>query len=429
MATSPLFAPGRIGTLTVRNRIIKSATLENMATVDGRPTRDLLHFYATLARGGAGLLITGFSYVNPAGQAYPRQNGAYCDDIIPGWRQITARVHACGAAIAMQLSHAGHQICAPRADGATPLAPSTAPNLVTRTRSRAMAEGEIYQTIRDFATAASRAQAAGFDAVQIQAAHGYLLSTFLSPLANRRSDGWGGDRDRRFRFLREVYLAIREAVGPDFPVLVKLNVDDFLPGGLRLEEATSAARRLAALGIDALEISGGIAETIFFAARGQIPIDEIVRGRPWAHRILLRLLAAPQHRRVRFAQAYFLPYVRRLGPLVSTPLILVGGMRDPGQMEALLAAGEVDFVALGRPLIREPYLPRLWEAGLRAASRCEACNRCVAAVHRGCPLRCYRALEILPHEPVEAWALAANSPARRTTLIPAADPNAIAQPV
>ncbi len=395
MATRPLFTPGRIGTLTVRNRVIKSATLENMATQDGLPTRDLLDFYTTLARGGAGLLITGFSYVNPTGKAYAHQNGAHRDEMISGWRRITAQVHAHGAAIAMQISHGGRQVCQQGKNGMMPLAPSAIRNLLTQVRPRAMADEEIWQTVRDFAAAASRVQAAGFDAVQIQAAHGYLLSAFLSPFTNRRRDGWGGDRDRRFRLLREVYLAIRSAVGPHFPVLVKLNVDDFLPGGVRLEEAVSAARRLAALGIDALEISGGIAETIFFAARGEIPIDEIVRGRPWAHRMLLRLLAAPQHRRVRFAEAYFLPYLRRLRPLLPIPLILVGGMRDPAQLEAILAAGEADFIALGRPLIRQPYLPRLWESGLRMASRCEACNRCIAAVHQGHPLRCYRTIDLV----------------------------------
>jgi 2,4-dienoyl-CoA reductase-like NADH-dependent reductase (Old Yellow Enzyme family) len=394
MPTLFLFTPGRIGTLTVRNRIIKAATLENMAAADGRPTDALLHFYTTLARGGAGLLITGFSYVNPAGRAYPRQNGAHSDEIIPGWRRITAQVHAHGAAIAMQISHGGRQICQPGANGAVPVAPSAVRNLVTLVRPRAMTEEEIWETVQDFAAAASRVQAAGFDAVQIQAAHGYLLSAFLSPLTNRRRDGWGGSPDGRFRFLREVYLAVRRTVGPDFPVLVKLNVDDFLPGGVRLQEAKLAARRLAALGVDALEISGGVAETIFFAARGEIPIDEVIRGRPLGHQALLRLLAAPQHRRVRFAEAYFLPYIRRLRPLLPTPLILVGGMREPERMEAILAAGEADFIALGRPLIRQPFLPHLWEAGFRMISRCEACNRCVAAVHRGFSLRCYRTAKI-----------------------------------
>lgn len=388
--TRALFAPGRIGTLAVRNRIVKAATLENMATPDGLPTHDLERFYTALARGGAGLLITGFSYVSQAGMAYPHQNGAHSDDIIEGWRRITAQVHAHGAAIAMQLSHAGRQVCRLAMDHATPVAPSAVLNLVTLLRPRAMTEEEIWQTVRDFAAAAARAQAAGFDAVQIQAAHGYLLSGFLSPLTNRRRDDWGGDPDRRFRLLREVCLAVRAAVGPEFPVLVKLNVDDFLPGGIPPEEAALAAVRLARLGVDALEISGGISETIFFAARGEIPIDEIVRGRPWAHRMLLRLLAAPQHRRARFTEGYLRPHALRLRSLLPIPLVLVGGMRDPAKMDAILTSGEADFIALGRPLIRQPALPRLWAAGVPATSRCEACNLCIAAVHQGRPLRCYR---------------------------------------
>ena len=385
-----LFTPGRIGPLVVRNRIVKAATLENMAEPDGRPTDDLLRFYTTLARGGAGLLITGFSYVNQAGKAYPRQNGAHSDAIIPGWLRITAQVHAHGAAIAMQISHGGRQVCQPEGHGAAPVAPTSARSLITLVKPKRMTVEDIWQTIQDFAAAASRARIAGFDAVQIQAAHGYLASAFLSPLTNRRNDGWGRHPEGRFRFLREVYLAIRRAVGPEFPVLVKLNMDDFLPGGLRPPEATVAACRLAALGVDALEISGGMAETIFFAARGEIPIADIVRSRPWAHRLLLRLLTALQRRRVRFAEAYFLPHARRVRSLVPIPLILVGGMRDREQMETILGSGEADFIALARPLIRQPFLPRLWEAGARAPSRCEACNRCIAAVYQGHSLRCYR---------------------------------------
>lgn len=405
MTDLSLFTPGRIGSLTIRNRIVKSATQENMADTYGRPTGHLLRFYAALARGGAGLLVTGFSYVNPAGRAYPLQNGAHNDAIIDGWRRITDEVHAHGAAIAMQLSHAGRQVCRLGADGTLPLAPSAVPNLVTLMRPRAMREDEIWQTVQDFGAAAARAKAAGFDAVQLQAAHGYLLSGFLSPLTNRRRDAWGGGWAGRFRFLREVCLAVRGAVGPSFPVLVKLNVDEFLPGGLRPDEGDRFARALEALGIDALEISGGIAETIFHAARGEIPIDDLVRGRPWTHRVLLRLLTAPQHRRVRFAEAYFRPYVRRLRASVGLPLILVGGMRDPARMTSALASGDADFVAIGRPLIREPFLPRLWESGLHRPAHCQACNRCIAAVHQGRPLQCYRTAALEP-------AVSARVPAR-----------------
>ncbi|MBI4280449.1 MAG: NADH:flavin oxidoreductase, partial [Armatimonadetes bacterium] len=382
MATSRLFTPGHLGRLEIRNRIVRSATLENMATPDGLPTHDLLTLYTALARGGAGLLITGFSYVNLAGKAYLRQNGAHSDDVIPGWRRITAQVHAHGAVIAMQLSHGGRQVSLFRGPADAPVAPSPLPNLVTMMRPREMTDEEIWHTVADFGAAAGRAREAGFDAVQIQAAHGYLISAFLSPLTNRRSDAWGGDEERRFRFLKEVYGAVRRAVGSDFPVLVKLNVDDFLPGGVSPAEALRTARRLALLGADGLELSGGMVETIFFAARGQIPVGELVRDFPLPRRVFHRVLAAFQRRRVRFREAYFLPHVRRVRAVVPTPLILVGGMRDPGQMEEILTAGHADFISLARPLIRQPYLPHLWEDGLWTASRCEACNRCVAAVHR-----------------------------------------------
>jgi 2,4-dienoyl-CoA reductase-like NADH-dependent reductase (Old Yellow Enzyme family) len=210
-----LFETTSIGGMKLRNRVIRSATLENMATAEGLPTDKTGRLYERLARGGAGLIITGYAYVDGAGRTYPRQNGAHTDAAVSRWRPITDAVHAHGARIAMQIVHGGRQV-KPYPGRGRPLAPSASPNLVDFTLARSMTADEIRRTIEDFGRAAARVKAAGFDAVQIHAAHGYLLSSFLSPLTNRRRDEWGGDDRRRLAFPLAVYRAVREAVGADF---------------------------------------------------------------------------------------------------------------------------------------------------------------------------------------------------------------------
>lgn len=320
------FEPTSLSGMALRNRLVKSATAENMATPEGVPTEDTRRFYERLARGGVGLIITGFAYVNQIGQSYPLQNGAHTDAIVPEWHRITAAVHERGGKIAMQIAHGGRQTKPKALGGRQPVAPSAVPNLLYFVRPRPMTEDEIRQTIRDFGEAAARIKAAGFDAVQIHAAHGYLVSSFLSPLTNRRRDGWGGDPERRFRFLAEVYRAVRQAVGPDFPVLCKLNVDDFVWIGLTPRDSFPAARRLAELGLDALEISGGMMETALNMSRGDAPTAIFGRDRSPLERLYLKVTLGVQKPRTRFREAYFLPYAEKLKPTLSIPLILVGGI-------------------------------------------------------------------------------------------------------
>ncbi|KKK83618.1 hypothetical protein LCGC14_2791550, partial [marine sediment metagenome] len=219
-----VFTPFNLKGLGLKNRIVKSATLENMATPEGLPTEETRRFYERLAKGGAGLIITGYAYVNESGQSFPLQNGIHRDRIVAEWQRITDAVHEQGGKIAMQIAHGGRQIKSRALGGRKSLAPSATPDLVYFTMPKPMTETEILQTIQDFGNAAARVKEAGFDAVQIHGAHGFLLSSFLSPLTNRRRDKWGGNFDNRFRFLAETCNAVRRAVGPDFPVLYKLNM-------------------------------------------------------------------------------------------------------------------------------------------------------------------------------------------------------------
>ncbi|HPJ93436.1 MAG TPA: NADH:flavin oxidoreductase [Deltaproteobacteria bacterium] len=384
-----LFEPIRINSMTLKNRVVKSATIENMATMGGLPTDRTGRFYSRLAKGGCGLIISGYAYVNKTGQSYPLQNGAHSDAMIERWKTITDSVHNHGGSIALQIVHGGRQTKPGALGNRTQLAPSAIPNMVYFTLPRAMTEDQIWQTIEDFADAAARAKEAGFDAVQIHAAHGYLISSFLSPLTNRRKDAWGGDADRRFRFLEEVYTAVRKRVGNDYPVLAKLNIQDFVPFGLSPKNSFPAARRLAALGLDALEVSGGTLETPLGMCRGNAPIEVFTRERSPLGKMYIASSLACLKMLLRFRENYFLEYARKLKPMLNIPLILVGGIRNPASAEQIISSGWADCISLARPLIREPSLPNKWQNGSREPASCTSCNRCLGEVEQGNVLRCY----------------------------------------
>jgi len=255
---SILFSPLKVGTAEIPNRFVRSATHEFLAGKDGRMTERHRDLYRALAEGGVGLIITGHAYVNRAGIASPGQTAADDDRLIELFRPVPEAVHGTPSKIFLQIAHAGRQT-KERLTGGVPLAPSAVPDPVSKVTPREMTEGEIHGLVRDFIQAARRAAAAGFDGVQIHAAHGYLLSGFLSPHTNRRTDAWGGSTENRARVVVEILAGIRAELGRKFPVIMKINASDFLPSGLEPEEAIAVARRLEPLGLDGVEVSGGMA--------------------------------------------------------------------------------------------------------------------------------------------------------------------------
>jgi 2,4-dienoyl-CoA reductase-like NADH-dependent reductase (Old Yellow Enzyme family) len=353
------FEPFTLGPLTLPNRIVRAACGERMADLQGRVGHDLLAYVDGLARGGAGLIILGHGYVRRDGRLTDNETGLDRDDQVPRLRLIARQIQRRGARACLQVSHGGRQ-CRPAVIETTPLAPSPIEVLKTGVVPRELAGEEVLALVADFVRAAERVREAGFDAVQIHAAHGYLISQFLSPATNRREDEWGGDPLRRRRFLLEVIRGIRAVLGPDYPLLLKLNLDDCVPGGIPLEEALAAAAAAREAGIDALEVSGGMVDSAKGAAR-----KEIAPGRQ---------------------EAYFRPLARAARAAFDIPLILVGGIKSPETVHDLIASGEVDLVALGRPLIREPRLPLEWLDGRQTPADCRSCNRC--ALYKDRPLRC-----------------------------------------
>jgi 2,4-dienoyl-CoA reductase-like NADH-dependent reductase (Old Yellow Enzyme family) len=349
-----LFSPISIGRLELKNRLVRSATAECLATEpEGWATPALAGLYGDLARGGIGLIITGHAYVVGGGKCHPEMLGAYADELIPRLRSLAEVVHAEGGRIALQINHGGRH-CAPES-----VPEPTAPSAVAapgRPAPREMTAAEIVAAVDAFGQAARRAQAAGFDAVQLHGAHGYLIGQFLSSHTNRRTDMWGGDFERRLRFLGAVCEAVRGQVGSDYPVLIKLGMADNLervPDGLSPEEGQSIAGRLAGLGLNAVEVSGG-----WGGGRADFNSRLAVGSR------------APE--------AYFRPLARRAKAATHLPVMLVGGLRSRVVMEEVLAHGDADLISLCRPLICEPDLPHRLESGQAAASACISGNRCWA---------------------------------------------------
>ena len=361
-----LFRPGKIGNLEIKNRFIRSATGERLAAADGRVTDALVSCYAELAQGGVGLIVTGIAFVHESGRSGYQMPGLHKDEMIPGWKKLIDQAHAHGAKIAPQLFHCGRQMAAESAHDFPPIAPSPVPYKRTAIVPKEMTDGQVWEIINAFGEAAGRAREAGFDGIQLHGAHGYLISQFLSPYSNRRMDHWGGSLENRQRFVHELYKRIREVVGRDYPVFIKMNIADFVEGGLAFEEARKSAEMLSGLGMDAIEISGGTLE------------------------LSVQKCMVPGIKNTD-QEAYFLPYAEPVKSKIDCPLILVGGMRTPALMEDILRQNKADFISLCRPFIREPDLVNKIQQGRQEPVTCISCNKCLKYLDRG--LACYIEVE------------------------------------
>jgi 2,4-dienoyl-CoA reductase-like NADH-dependent reductase (Old Yellow Enzyme family) len=358
---SKLFDASEINGMRLSNRFVRSATWEGLASDDGACTQRLVDMMAELAAGGVGLIISSHAYVSPEGQAGPWQLGIYHDELIPGLKDMTAAVHANGGKIVMQLAHAGY-FAATKLTGQPALAPSNVDGFADGPR-REMTIEDIQHTIEAFGVAAKRAKEAGFDGVQIHSAHGYLLSQFLSPAFNKRQDPYGGEIRNRARILIDVLKSIRSAVGADFPVLIKMNCQDFIENGLALDDSLQAATILAQNGIDAIEISGGV----------------LIGGKLSPTRLGIKN---------EDKEAYFRQETLAIRNRIDVPLILVGGNRSFQVAERLVDENTCDYIALSRPLIREPDLINRWKSGDLEKASCVSDNMCYKPARNGEGLYC-----------------------------------------
>jgi 2,4-dienoyl-CoA reductase-like NADH-dependent reductase (Old Yellow Enzyme family) len=353
---SRLFEESHINSLTLSNRFVRSATWEGMAADDGAVTSRLLDLMVDLAKGGVGLIISSHAYVAKEGQAGPWQLGVHQDSLVSGLAEMTRAVHDRHGKMILQISHAGFH-AASKLTGRLPQSPSLVEGL-SKSPREAMTVQDIEKIVSAFAQAAVRARAAGFDGVQIHAAHGYLLSQFLSPFYNRRTDDYGGTIQNRSKALMEVLRAIRQGVGMDYPVLIKLNCADFYDNGLSFSDALQVGEMLVEEGIDAIELSGGLLiGKQLSPSRMGIHSDE--------------------------KEAYFRNEARVFKEKLKVPLILVGGNRSIEVAERIVSEGTADYISMSRPLIREPGLINRWKSGDREKSNCLSDNKCFGPAMSG----------------------------------------------
>lgn len=340
---SLLFEPITVGALTLRNRMMRSATAERMADPQtGAPQPRLAALYRALAEGGIGLIVTGHAYVHPGGKAHPDMASIADDGVIDAWRATVRPAQDAGARVIMQINHSGAN-CDP-AVTPNPVSPSgVATN--ERVTPRAMTQDEVVQIVEAYGRAAARAREAGLDGVQVHGAHGYLVTQFLTPSTNRRDDAWGGDAARRRAFLSAALDSVRRHAGDDFPVWIKLGVAGKAATALTPDEGAAAAATCFAHGVDCVEISHGLGTPEDLAVNDEANL-------------------APLARAVRCA----------VGP--GRPLALVSRLRTREVMERLLSDGLVQLVSLCRPLILEPDLPNRLRSGLASTARCVSCGRC-----------------------------------------------------
>jgi 2,4-dienoyl-CoA reductase-like NADH-dependent reductase (Old Yellow Enzyme family) len=345
-----LFEQTTIQGMILNNRFVRSATWEGMCEKDGRPTAKLASCYRDLAAGDVGLIITGYTFVRPDGKQLPGKMGIHTDDFAAEMRNLTQVVHNEGGKICIQLVHSGAQTTTETA-GRRPLAPSAVKVEQFPEEPEAMTKKDIDEIVMAFGDGARRAKEYGFDAIQLHAAHGYLINQFLSPLTNRRTDDYGGSVANRCRFLIEVYRRVRSEVGPDFPVLAKLNGSDNLEGGLDLNDAVYAARVLDKEKIDAIEVSGGTS-----ASGDKNPVRTKI-DKPGQ-------------------EAYNLSLAREIKKAVRCPIMVVGGFRTLEVINKAITGDGIDYISMARPFIREPQLIRRWRQGDTSSARCISCNGC-----------------------------------------------------
>ncbi len=367
-----LFEPIKIGNLVLENRIIMSAMVTNFATQNGFVTDRLIDYHVNIAKGGCALNVTGSAYVSLEGKRITGCLGAHDDKLLPGYRKLTNAVHAAGGRISQQISHGGRE-CSSEITGLRPIGPS---KLVSRYRCiakgteapREMSLEDIEAVVSKFGDAGRRACEGGFDAVEIHAAHGYLITQFLSPYSNNRTDRYGGDVVARSSFLCEIIQNVRKKAGPNFPILVKLNVQDYVAGGTTPDDAKVTAMLAAKAGANAIIASVGLHES-----------------RPY---MIIPAMSVPP-----FVNLHLAALIKEA---VDIPVAAVGRIIEPIRAAKEIEEGKTDLIALGRALLSDPEWPRKAQTGRFDDIReCIGCNQgCIDTLHKMKPFTCLQNPEI-----------------------------------
>ena len=376
---SLLFTPVTLGPLILRNRSIRSAAFESMCP-GNVPSPQLLDYHRSVAAGGVGMTTVAYAAVTRSGLSFDRQLWMR-PEIVPGLRELTDAVHAEGAAASIQLGHCGNMshksIC-----GCLPVGASSGFNLYSPTFVRGLRVDELPEMAKAYGRAVCLAREAGFDAVEIHAGHGYLISQFLSPSTNHRKDEFGGTLANRMRFMEMVMEEVMKAAGNDMAVLVKMNMRDGFRGGMELDESLQVARKLQELGAQALVLSGGfVSKAPMYVMRGEMPIRTMTHYMTcWWLKYGVRLVGKYMIPSVPFREAYFLEDALKFREALDIPLVYVGGLVSRQKIEEVLNHG-FEAVQMGRALLNEPDFVNRMRREENARCNCRHSNYCIARMY------------------------------------------------
>ncbi|MCF6149738.1 MAG: FAD-dependent oxidoreductase [Candidatus Kuenenia sp.] len=346
-----LFSPFRIGSMSIKNRIVMSPMETHLCNAEGFVTKELISYYKERALGGAGYITVENTAVDPAGRVNDGMMCIHDDKFIPELKNLVDTIHAVGGKIILQLSHAGREAL-PYFTGTGTVAPSAIPSPLTKEMPKELTIDEVKAVINAFVCGAERALKAGFDGVEIHMAHGYLVNQFFSPESNTRTDDYGGDTVRRARFGKEIVEGIRKKVPGDFPVICRISADEYTETGLKLEESKEIAKILERAGASAIHVSACNYASAFF----NIPCYYLEEG-------------------------CFVHLAEGIKKVVNIPVLSVGRIQDPVMAEEVLKESKADLIVLGRPLIADPYLPnKIKEGNLEDIQVCLSCNRCIESI-------------------------------------------------
>ena len=355
-----VFSPISIGNMVVKNRLVVPPMVSNYANEDGTCTEQFISYHEEKAKGGWGLIIVEDYKINPEAGGFVKLPGLWDDSQIESHKHLTERVHQHGAKIAAQIYHAGRETCA-EITGVQPVAPSAIPDPVVNAMPRELSVEEIHELVEQFGDTALRAKKAGFDAVEIHGAHGYLVNQFMSPFSNKRIDQYGGTILNRARFALEVIANIRSKVGTDFPLIYRMSVNEFVEGGLTTEDSKVISMLLENAGIDLIHASNGV----YASTETIIPPTAV--GHAWSANIS-----------------------EELKKVVSIPVIAVGRINDPLIAESVLRSKQADMISMGRGSLADPHLPNKAQAGqFDDIIRCIGCLQgCIQRNAQQLPIKC-----------------------------------------
>jgi len=393
---SPIFTPVKIGPVTLRNRIIRSAAFENMA-YGNKPSQDLKNYHVAVSRGGVGMTTLAYASVNRSGLSFDGQLWMR-EEIVPALKDITDAIHAQGAKASIQLGHCGNMTHRATC-GCTPVGASSGFNLYSPTFVRGLRKDEIDTLVEDFGHAVDLARQAGFDCVEIHAGHGYLISQFLSPYTNHRHDEYGGSLENRMRLMQRVIRRVMEAARDDMGVVVKMNMYDGFRSGMQREECLEVARELERLGVHAIVLSAGfVSKAPMTVMRGAMPLRTLAHYMDWRKfwwlKAMVRWFGRIMIPTVPYKDAYFLDDAKAFRAAVSLPLIYVGGMVSRAGMEEVLSAG-FSALQMARALVRDTDFVNKLHSGEVERSECKHSNYCIGRMYT-LEMRCNHCAGQLP---------------------------------